>query len=410
MIFLLRVLFQSLFIIFWGGIFIYLDTFLGIKKIEPKKSKVLCFRKFIFCFSAIFIFSLATILAGKTLDHFLSSFPCWIHFPILLLAALLLTLLIIFVGIIIPYFIATANKSSGLFFLIGKFTEFLLAILSPLLDLFSSIESKYQSCSIFSLLTNHPTSEKDVIEIMNEGLHAGIFNASEKEMVEGVLELDEQKATSLMTPRAHVVFLDIDDEEEKNWRRIIASGHSEFPVFQTTHDNIVGIVSIKALWANLSLAGSAKLIDLITPPLYVFCNTTASKIIEEFRIKKNHTALVIDEFGVVEGIITLKDVIESILGTLPERTVRRHYPEIEEQPDGSFLVDAILQYQEISQKLKLPMQEVENRYQTIGGFFLYHLGHLPRVGETIVIDQLSFQVFSMNRHRIDKLRIFKNQG
>lgn len=241
--------------------------------------------------------------------------------------------------------------------------------------------------------------------MMKEGLHTGVFNASEREMVEGVLELDEQTASSLMTPRSHVVFLNLEDEDEKNWCRIISSGHSEFPVFQGNHDNIVGIVSVKALWANLSMVGSAKLVDLMTPPLYVFSRMTASKTIDEFRRKKHHTALVVDEFGVIEGIITLKDVIESILGVLPEREVKGYYPEIKKQHDGSWLVDAMLQYEEAHKKLGLPSEQdnEENRYQTIGGFFLRQLGHIPRIGESIIVDNIRLQVFSMNRHRIDKL-------
>ncbi|MFZ4116498.1 MAG: hemolysin family protein [Chthoniobacterales bacterium] len=409
MTFLLRDFFESLIIIFFGGIFIFIDVLLGARKNTFNKTEALRSAQFLFRLVATFLFTLAAILTGKHLHHFLWHFPHWEHPLIFILVAFVITLLISFFGIIIPRFLAESDSSCGPVRFMSQLAQHLLSSITPFVSLLDFIGRRMLSFFGLSFRENHAASEEEVIQMMDEGLHAGVFNASEREMVEGVLELDEQTASSLMTPRSHVVFLDLDDEDENNWRRIISSGHSEFPVFQKKHDTIVGIVSVKALWANLSLAGSAKLRDLITPPLYVFPNMTASKIIEEFRLKKHHTALVVDEFGVIEGIITLKDVIESILGMLPEREVKGHYPEIKKQKDGSFLVDAMLHYQEARQKLKFPQQEEEeeSRYQTIGGFFLHHLGHIPRVGETITIEGFRMQVFSMNRHRIDKLRVVK---
>jgi putative hemolysin len=357
MTFLLRDFFESLIIIFFGGIFIFMNVSLGIRKNTFNKTESLRSAQFLFRLIATFLFTLAAILTGKHLHYFLWHFPHWEHLLILIVVTCGMTLLISFFGMIIPRFLAESDTSWGPFRLMSQFAEYLLSSITPFVSLLDVIGRKTLSVFGLSFRENHAASEEEVIQMMDDGLHAGVFNASEREMVEGVLELDEQTASSLMTPRAHVVFLNLEDEDENNWRRIISSGHSEFPVFQEKHDNIVGIVSVKALWANLSLAGSAKLRDLITSPLYVFPKMTASKIIEEFRVKKHHTALVVDEFGVIEGIITLKDVIESILGMLPEREVKGHYPEIKKQKDGSFLVDAMLHYQEARQKLKLPPQE-----------------------------------------------------
>lgn len=409
MTFLLRDFFESLIIIFFGGIFILADALIERKKREFEKTKLHRSVRLIFRFIAIFFFTLATVLMGEHLRYFFPNFHFLGHFLLLLLTTFFMTVVILFFGTIIPRFFGESHSSWRLVHLLSQFSLSFTSWIAPLIPFFDSVTLLILKLFGLSFRDNHPASDEEVIQMMDEGLYSGVFNASEREMVEGVLELDEQKASSLMTPRAHVVFLNLEEEDEKNWRRIIASGHSEFPVFQGKHDNIIGVVSVKALWANLSLTGSAKLRDLITPPLYVFSNMVASKIIEEFRAKRHHTALVVDEFGIIEGIITLKDVMESILGMLPEREVKGHYPEIKKQNDGSWLVDAMLHYEEAREKLGFPLQEgnEENRYRTIGGFFLHHLGHIPQIGESISIENFHLQVFSMTHRRIDKLRVIQ---
>lgn len=408
MTFLLRDFFESLIIITFGGMFILAEASLRKAKNDFKKIEIIQVTCFLFRLVASFFFSLAALLVGTHLQYYVHLFDYyWEHLIVLLLTTSLITVLILLFGRILPRYFAQAHSSWGLVHCIDKLSECFIHGITPFLSCLDALVSRLLGLVGLSLDKDGAASNEEVIQMMDEGLHTGVFNASEREMVEGVLELDEQTASSLMTPRSHVVFLNLEDEDETNWCRIISSGHSEFPVFQGNHDDIVGIVSVKALWANLSMVGSAKLADLITPPLYVFSHMTASNIIEEFRRKKHHTALVVDEFGVIEGIITLKDVIESILGVLPEREVKGYYPEIKKQSDGTWLVDAMLHYEEACKKLGLPAPQdhEEKRYHTIGGFVLHQLGHIPRIGESIVVDHCYLQVFSMTRHRIDKLRV-----
>jgi putative hemolysin len=244
--------------------------------------------------------------------------------------------------------------------------------------------------------------------MMDEGLSSGAFDAAEKEMVTGVLELDEQTASELMTPRSRMTWLDLDDPDELNWRRIAAAGHSDYPVFQANRDNICGIVAVKSLWANISLTGSVKLADVVNPPLFVPATMPAPRLIEEFRKMRRHVALVVDEFGVVEGIVTLKDVVEAIVGHLPERGVRQHYPEIICREDGSWLIDGQLDFEETAKDIHLVVSSEEleaNRYQTIGGYVLHHLGHIPDEGEKMEQNGFRFEIVDMDRQRIDKLLV-----
>ena len=243
--------------------------------------------------------------------------------------------------------------------------------------------------------------------LIDEGLSAGIFKKAEKEMVEGVFDLDEQTAGDLMTPRARMIWLSLDDEDEENWRRIAGSGHSHFPVYQETRDNVVGMVSVKSLWANLSLAGRIELRALVTPPLYVPTAMPASKLIEEFKKSGKHIALVVDEFGGLQGLVTLNDVMMAIVGNLPERE-QRHEPKAMLRQDGSWLVDAMLDIDETKKSLgideDLPGEDI-NRYSTFGGFILSQLGHIPREGEKFHWDRFDFEVIDMDRQRIDKVLV-----
>ncbi|MDD5261188.1 MAG: hemolysin family protein [Methylacidiphilales bacterium] len=253
-----------------------------------------------------------------------------------------------------------------------------------------------------------PVSEEEVRVLIDQGLTAGVFKKSEKEMVEGVLNLDEQTVDDLMTPRAQVIWLNIGDEPENNWRKIAGSGHSHFPVYQGTRDNVVGLVSVKSLWANISLTGNVDLKSVVTAPLYVPTTMPAGKLIEEFKKTRSHIALAVDEFGSVQGVATLKDVMEAIVGQLPEKELRNK-PQARKRDDGTWLVDAMMETDDA--KAALGIRELsgedEGDYQTLGGFVLQQLGHIPAEGETVKWKNFQFEILDMDRQRIDKILVKK---
>ena len=280
---------------------------------------------------------------------------------------------------------------------------------------FSYLVNFLNTCSDFLLAVmgvkkaaHTPVSEEEVRVLIDQGLTAGIFKKSEKEMVEGVLDLDEQTVDDLMTPRAQIIWLNMDDEPENNWRKIAGSGHSHFPVYQGIRDNVVGMVSVKALWANISLAGHVDLKSVVTTPLYVPTTMLAGKLIEEFKKTKSHIALAVDEFGTVQGVATLNDVMEAIVGQLPEKE-QRNKPQARKRDDGTWLVDAMLEIDEA--KLALGILEFtgedEGDYQTLGGFVLQQLGHIPVEGEMLKWENFQFEILDMDRQRIDKILVKK---
>ena len=223
-------------------------------------------------------------------------------------------------------------------------------------------------------------------------------------MVEGVLRLDERPVTEIMTRRNRVVWLNIADADEINWRKIVASGHSHFPVYEGTRDNVLGLVAVKALWANAAIGLESRLRNHLTPPLFIPETVNAVQLLETFKKSGKHLALVTDEFGGIQGLVTLIDVMEAIVGDLPEPGDRRG-PDAVQREDGSWLVDGSMTVEEFRRRFSfrpLP-REQEEGYETLGGFVLDRLGHIPRPGEAFAWSGWRFEVMDMDRNRVDKV-------
>jgi putative hemolysin len=251
-----------------------------------------------------------------------------------------------------------------------------------------------------------PVTEEEVNTLVEEGMKGGVFNESERDMVAGVLELDEMPVTYLTTPRPKLVFLDLADPDETNWCKVVASGHSHFPVVHGNKEQVIGMVSVKAMWANQAFGVPTSLRHLLTSPLIVPENMAASVVLEQFKRSGQHIALVNDEFGALAGVVTLYDVLEAIVGDIPE-SGRQTAPEVTTRPDGSLLMDATFEIDEFKELTKfdhLPHEE-ETEFQTVGGFVLTHFGRIPRAGDSFQFEGWQFEVMDMDRQRIDKILV-----
>jgi len=249
-----------------------------------------------------------------------------------------------------------------------------------------------------------PPSEEEVAHLIEQGTSAGVFHKAERAMVEGVLRLDERPVTEIMTRRNRVVWLNIADADEINWRKIVASGHSHFPVYEGTRDNVLGLVAVKALWANAAIGLESRLRNHLTPPLFVPETVNAVQLLETFKKSGKHLALVTDEFGGIQGLVSLIDVMEAIVGDLPEPGDRRG-PDAVQRDDGSWLVDGSMTVEEFRRRFSfgpLPREQEEN-FETLGGFVLDRLGHIPRPGEAFAWSGWRFEVMDMDRNRVDKV-------
>jgi len=350
--------------------------------------------------------TLSSLIKGTELFQNNPAWADWSDWISLIVVVGAITYLSVIIGELVPKRLAL-NNPERIASVLARPMNGLSRMVAPLVTLLNVSSDFLMAAMGVKKTKESSVSEEEVRVLIDEGLSAGIFKKAEKDMVEGVFELDEQIVGDIMTPRARMIWLSLDDSDEENWRRIAGSGHSHFPVYQGTRDNVVGMVSVKSLWANLSLAGRVELRALVTPPIYIPTTMPAGKLIEEFKKSGKHIALVVDEFGGLQGLVTINDVMMAIVGNLPERE-QRHDPKAILRQDGTWLIDAMLDVDDAKKSLgiedDLPGED-ENRFSTLGGFLLFRLGHIPREGEKVVWEQFEFEVIDMDRQRIDKVLV-----
>ncbi len=234
---------------------------------------------------------------------------------------------------------------------------------------------------------------------------AGLVGEAEQDVVERVFSLGDRRVSAYMTPRTEMVWLDINDSLDKIHRQVIESVHSFFPVAEDSVDNILGVVQAKEFLAH----NPTKLVELQTilhQPLYVPESMRALKILELFKKSGTHIALIVDEYGVSQGLVTLIDILEAIVGDIPSVEDLAD-PEVVQREDGSWLLDGLLpidEFKEIFQIQKLLPGEGAS-YQTLGGFVVVQLGHIPSTAEHFEWNRLRFEVIDMDGNRVDKVLV-----
>lgn len=254
-------------------------------------------------------------------------------------------------------------------------------------------------------------SEEEVRVMMQEGLRAGAFNRVESEIVHSALEMDQLPVREIMTPRPKVIWLNQEDAHEQIWHKIVVSNHSYFPVYHGTRDHTVGVVSVKAIYANLAAGVGVKLKDLMVPPLIVPESQTVLQLVETFKTSGRHIALVTDEFGSIVGLVTLNDVMEAIIGEFPTQGQRAR-PEAKRRDDGTWLIDAMIDLQSVESALPGFRfgAGANSEFQTLAGFVVKQLGRVPKEGETFEAQGYVFEVLDMDKHRVDKVLVIPQTG
>jgi len=249
-------------------------------------------------------------------------------------------------------------------------------------------------------------TEEEIKTLVQQGTEAGVFEESEQDMMEAVLRLGDKTARSLITPRTKIAWIDLGDSVDQIREKIIQSGHSRFPVATETLDNVTGIVQAKDLLA-MSLAGKAlDLKALIQQPLFVPRTISVLVLLESFKKSGKHIALVVDEYGGIEGLVTHHDILEAIAGDMPFGT-KTSDPKVVQRHDGSWLLDGMLtieEFKEIFHVESLP-GEKRDAYQTLGGFLFTQMGRVPSVAESFEWNDLRFEVVDMDGKRIDKVLV-----
>lgn len=249
-------------------------------------------------------------------------------------------------------------------------------------------------------------TEEEIKVLMEQGAEEGIFERAEQELVENIFSLDEKKVVSIMTQRKDIVALDIDDQLEDNLRIIKESVFTRYPVCKGGFENVLGMIQAKDLLHRLLDDKSVTLEGLVRPPLYVPEAISPMQLLEQFKRTRNHTALVVDEYGEIEGLVSINDVMEAIVGDLPTEATDSD-EEIVLRDDGSWLVDGMMSLDDFKEHFDLDMIEGEETgdFQTVAGFVIFMLGRVPATADRVEWGGFTFEVVDMDRTRVDKLLV-----
>ncbi len=282
---------------------------------------------------------------------------------------------------------------------------FLSRLATPVVTLLSASTE-----AVLRLMGNKPSGEPTVTEedvklMIYEGARVGVFEESEQEIVARVFRLGDRRASSLMTYRTEVVFLDIEDALDTNLDKITASGHSRFPLCKGSPDEVIGIVHAKDLFAQGRRGQAMDLQAIARPAVFIPEGMPALELLERMREKKSHLALIIDEFGGVMGLVTINDVLEAIVGDIPTLEDKIEEPDVIQREDGSYLLDGMLSTQELKDLLRLddlPDEEISG-YETLGGMLMAEIKSIPVAGDVVFWKDWRFEVVDMDGYRVDKV-------
>ncbi|MGK6353213.1 hemolysin family protein [Parapedobacter sp. DT-150] len=256
--------------------------------------------------------------------------------------------------------------------------------------------------------SQHAVTEEEIKALVDEGADIGAIEHIEHEIVDRVFSLGDKRAVNLMTHRSNIVWLDIDDGYEEHKRTILDSGHTVYPVCKGGLDQIIGMVHIKFLLKQYLVEQPINLTQLTQPVNYVHENSSAYSILNKFKDSKIHQAVVLDEYGSLQGIVTINDILSSLVGDISDGDTAER-PEMVTREDGSMLIDGQYQLDNLFTVLNIDASEEEENglgnINTIAGLVLLKLGHMPTAGERMQWQNYEFEVMDMDGNRIDKVLV-----
>ncbi len=266
---------------------------------------------------------------------------------------------------------------------------------------------------VLRLLRIQPVDEPTITEeevgiLLRQGAQAGVFEHSEREMVMEIFRLGDRIVAEIMTPRVKIVTIDRNATPEEVFRIVTETDYTIFPVVDGSLDHLIGVVSVKDLWRASVIEGQFDLMSIVRQPLYVPETLPVLDLLEEFRRTREEIAFAVNEYGGVEGLVTLRDVVDEIVGELEDVHEEQA---IVRREDGSWLVDGLVSLFDVDEALEIDTLEewAEDRYQTLGGFVMGELGRVPQVADVLEWGGLRFEVVDMDGNRVDRILISRIQ-
>ncbi len=313
------------------------------------------------------------------------------------------TFLSVVVGELVPKRIALAYTEK-IAAAVARPMHILATIAAPIVRLLSlTTEGLVTLLRIDSGEADEP-SEDEIRAMVRQAAERGIIEEAERDMVESIFRLNDRPLRSMMTSRPEIVWLDINASEDEIRQLMLSSNHTRFPVCDGDLDHVLGAVHAKSLLPNCLEQKAMNIKESMGEPLYAPENMKALTSLEHFKQSGVHMALLVDEYGEIEGLVTLIDILEAIVGDIPTLEELKQ-PPIVEREDGSWLVDGLVSIADFKEHFSIRTMPNEEKYQTVGGFVLFKLGSMPSAGNHFGWGNMRFEVADMDGQRVDKVLI-----
>ncbi|MBD2346249.1 hemolysin family protein [Anabaena subtropica] len=321
------------------------------------------------------------------------------------IVVLLITYLSLIIGELVPKRLAL-NNPERIATVVALPMRALAALASPAVHLLSASTEMVLRVLGITPSVEPQVTEEEIKILIEQGTEAGTFEEAEQNMVERVFRLGDRPVTSLMSPRPDIIWLDLDDTPEENRQKMSENGYSRYPVCQGGLDNVLGIIPVTDLLARSLRGDSLDLTVGLRQPVFVPESTRGLKVLELFKQTITHMALVVDEYGVIQGLVTLNDIMSEIVGDVPSDDGEEE-PQAVQREDGSWLLDGMLGVEEFFELFEMEEWESEERgsYQTLGGFVITHLGRIPAAADHFEWHGMRIEVMDMDGNRVDKVLV-----
>lgn len=350
---------------------------------------------------------LTGVYSGERFSVYLEPYLKKIHFIepyagtiALVIIVIIVTFLSILFGELLPKRIALMNPEK-----IAKAVAVPIKTLSdisyPLVWLLSSLSSGFFTLFNIKKSSDSQVTEEEIKAIINEGSELGAIEEEEKDIIERVFHLGDRNITSIMTHRTDIIWFNIDESRDSVKQKIKEFQHSVYPVCEETIDDIAGVVYVKDMYLEPDLP----LKSMLRKALFIPENNSAYQVLEKIKQTKLHYAFIVDEYGSLLGMITVRDILKAIVGEMPEEEDDEYV--IIERKDGSYLVDGQIQFYDFLTKFDktIWINKGENEFDTLAGFILHELKRIPSTGDTFDWRGFDFEIVDMDGQRIDKVLV-----
>jgi putative hemolysin len=284
--------------------------------------------------------------------------------------------------------------SSALKFITGAITAFSNLILLPFKEKINFSQER--------------PSEDEILDIISDGVKSGTIDEADQQIIENIFEFNDLKADEVMIPRTEMIAINLNEDDEKNIASIIKTGHTLVPVYENSLDNIIGILHTKDVMKSIIEKQKYSIKNLLRPAYFVPETKLISEILKDMQKQGERIAIVTDEYGGTEGVITMEDILEEIVGELKDKT-KSEIQDYSILPDGKFYVLGSMVINDFNDTFNIDLEE-SDEYNTIAGFISYKTGKILNPGEKFEYEEVTFELIKKIRQKMVQFKIFDEKG